>query len=386
MKAADRLGTGSSFGNMPRGRSARGRAKAITQGDVPIYELVRLRLTEVAPTPLNPRRNFGTDEQKTRFGEELRTAQLAACVAVSRDTYLDLWPDHTAKIGDAAYVLVNGERRYRSAEHVGLESLDFVVRDDLASSREDFIDNLLKENLDREDFDVIERARGVQQLVDVCAEESETGSRTRAAKRLGRDRSWVTNQIALLTLPDEIQTMLSAGSMSERDGRLTARHAKDNPHLAAADLVAFLKATRQQEAVVREQQKAILQAARETPQTVQAAPPVLSADNTDSPAGIPEDSSTVLSADNTVHATTPSAPSGKNGATGTEPKPQPGSQVLSADNKTEAASLPHQTAPSTPSSVVIHLTDTPQTQAKLLAENLSSAGLTALVEELHHHL
>lgn len=51
MKAADRLGTGSSFGNVPRGRSARGRAKAVTQGDVPAYELVRLRLNEVAPTP-----------------------------------------------------------------------------------------------------------------------------------------------------------------------------------------------------------------------------------------------------------------------------------------------------------------------------------------------
>ncbi|MGP3637728.1 ParB/RepB/Spo0J family partition protein, partial [Streptomyces sp. 24-1644] len=220
MSVADRLGTGSSFGNVPRGRSARGRAKAVTQGDVPAYELVRLRLNEVAPTPLNPRKNFGTEEEKARFGEELRTAQLAACVAVSRETYLALWSEHTGLIGDAAFVLVNGERRYRSAQHVGLAALDFVVRNDLASSREEFINFLLKENLDREDFDVVERARGVQALVAVCAEDNEAGARTRAAERLGMSKAWVTNQLALLTLPEELQEQLSSGALPERDGRL----------------------------------------------------------------------------------------------------------------------------------------------------------------------
>jgi ParB family chromosome partitioning protein len=108
MRAADRLGTGSSFGNVPRGRSERGRAKAITQGDIPAYELVRLQLNDVSPTPLNPRRNFGTAEELTRSGEELRAAQLAACVSVSRDVYLNLWPDHADRIGDVKHVLVNG--------------------------------------------------------------------------------------------------------------------------------------------------------------------------------------------------------------------------------------------------------------------------------------
>lgn len=186
MSVADKLGTGASFGNVPRGRSARGRAKAVAQGDVPAYELIRLHLDEVSPTPLNPRRNFGTDEDKTRFGEELRQVQLAACVAVTRDAYLRLWPDHAARIGTAQHVLVNGERRYHSAVHVGLDTLDFVVRDDLASSREEFVNHLLKENLEREDFDVIERARGVQELVDICAEQSAKGARTRAATRLAR--------------------------------------------------------------------------------------------------------------------------------------------------------------------------------------------------------
>ncbi|MFH9821359.1 plasmid partitioning protein [Streptomyces sp. NPDC017230] len=255
MSVADRLGTGSSFSNTRRGRSARGRAKAVTQGDVPVYELVRLQLNEVSPTPLNPRRNFGTDEDKTRFGEELRHAQLAACVAVSRSAYLALWPDHEDRIGNAAHVLVNGERRFHSAVHVGLDSLDFVVRDDLVTSRQAFINHLLKENLEREDFDVIERARGVEQLVTVCAEQGERGARTRAAEQLGKDRSWVTNQLALLELPGELQAMLSAGSLPERDGRTLARYAKENPGLSAATLLDHLKAAKEASALTKAEER-----------------------------------------------------------------------------------------------------------------------------------
>ncbi|MFF3735234.1 ParB/RepB/Spo0J family partition protein [Streptomyces sp. NPDC002476] len=264
MSIADKVGESSSFGRT-RSRSARGRAKALTEGAIPAYELVRLSLDQVAPTPLNPRRNFGSDEEKARFGEELREAQLAACVAVTREAYLKLWPAHETTIGpDALYVLVNGERRFRSAVHVGLDRLDFVVRDDLATTREDFVDHLLAENLDREDFDVIERARGVEQLVSVCAEDGgDRGARSRAAKRLNKDRSWVTNQLALLTLPSEIQAMLSAGEVSERDGRSLARRLKEDPGLDSAQLLAGLANTKEAVEQQKAEEQRLLAAGRE---------------------------------------------------------------------------------------------------------------------------
>ncbi|MEU9331386.1 ParB/RepB/Spo0J family partition protein [Streptomyces canus] len=212
--------------------------------------------------PLNPRRSFGTDEDKTRFGEELRHAQPAACVAVTRAAYLALWPDHEERIGAAPLVLVNGERRFHGAVHVGLEALDFVVRDDLASSREAFINHLLKENLAREDFDVIERARGVEQLVAACAEATERGARTRAAEQLGKNRSWVTNQLVLLELPAELQTMLSAGTLPERDGRTLARYAKENPGLGAAALLAICKRRRKLRPLAKAEERRQLQKLR----------------------------------------------------------------------------------------------------------------------------
>ncbi|MET9595606.1 ParB/RepB/Spo0J family partition protein [Streptomyces sp. NPDC006516] len=416
MSVADRLGTGSSFGGVPRGRSARGRAKAIVQGDVPAYELRRLPLDDVAPTPLNPRRNFGSEEDLTRFGEELRVAQLAACVAVSRSAYLRLWPEHEAQIGDSSFVLVNGERRFRSAVHVALEALDFVVRDDLAASREEFVDHLLKENLEREDFDVVERARGVLELVRVCSEESEKGARTRAAKRLGRDRSWITNQLALLELPAELQAMLSAGSLPERDGRLLARRLKEEPGLDGAQLLAHLKETREQEVRAREEEKLLLQRAKQT----------AAAQTSVSPAGNAEPVShspalgSLLSADNTAAETEATQPAQARKPARTDPAPAE-ALVLSADN-TDAA---EPTAPAAAASVpapllsadnkggasrplsettghrgnevpesanerslllVRQLGASVEEQARTIASGLPPAQLTQLIEELHAYV
>ncbi|MFE9826825.1 ParB/RepB/Spo0J family partition protein [Streptomyces sp. NPDC005791] len=425
MSVADRLGTGSSFGGVPRGRSARGRAKAIVQGDVPAYELRRLPLDDVAPTPLNPRRNFGSEADLTRFGEELRVAQLAACVAVSRSAYLRLWPEHEAQIGDSAFVLVNGERRFRSAVHVALEALDFVVRDDLAASREEFVDHLLKENLEREDFDVVERARGVLELVRVCSEESEKGARTRAAKRLGRDRSWITNQLALLELPTELQAMLSTGSLPERDGRLLARRLKEEPGLDGAQLLAHLKETREQEVRAREEEKQLLQQAK---QAAAARPSAPVADSSERVGHFPAPGS-VLSADNTPNTTeaVQSAPAGAQSRTNSASAEgpvlsadnteallsadnkmvvEPGSSapvvpvpapLLSADNTSDASAAAPDTASRQGSEtfksadersllLVRQLGASVEEQARTLASGLPPEQLTQLIEELHAYV
>ncbi|MFB6775349.1 plasmid partitioning protein [Streptomyces sp. NPDC056337] len=384
MKAADRLGTGSSFGNVSRGRSDRGRAKAITQGDIPAYELVRLQLSDVSPTPLNPRRNFGTPEELTRFGEELRAAQLAACVAVSRDVYLNLWPDHADHIGDVKHVLVNGERRYRGACQVGLDALDFVVRDELAASRETFINHLLKENLDRADFDIIERARGISELVAVCAEESERGARARAAEHLGKDRSWITHQLSLLDLPEAIQAMLSSGDLPERDGRLLVRQLKENPGFTEADLLQFLKGQKAARSAEKEAERALLAAARSQMQN--PAEP-LEADVADAAGGVPAQ----------LDSTTSTAPASSvaNGAVDKAPHPAApdvdavAKSQLAKGTDQQSAVLPAQN-PERPPAVqsppaVIEIRDVEQV-ADALADHLSAEDLTALTELLQERL
>ncbi|MDR3082843.1 MAG: ParB/RepB/Spo0J family partition protein, partial [Streptomyces sp.] len=276
-RAADRLGGGSSFGAVARPRSERGRAKAVAEGSIPDYELQRLELVKVRPSLVNPRRHFGTEEEQEALGQSLARKQTTACVAVTREAYLALWPDHGSGIGDAGWVLLNGERRYRSALRVGLEQLDFVVRDDLATSRADFIDYLMLENDERQDFNVIERAHGLNDLLRAC-----DGNAAEVARRRGRDRSWVGNQIALLTLPAEIQEQLVAGALAERYARRLARALKEDASLGAPQLLVLAEQLKAEEKDRRQQTKDVLEAARGqvlSADNIRSAPPGLSADN-----------------------------------------------------------------------------------------------------------
>ena len=319
----------------------------MAEGRIPSYTIVKIPLAQVSSTPLNPRRNFGTPEELTRFGEELRLAQLAACVVVTRAAYLALWPDHEAQIGGAEYILVNAERRFRSAKHVELPALDFVVRDEFADSRGEFLNKLLKENLDRADFDPVERATGVLQLVDVCAEnDTGYGAQARAAEQLGKSRAWITNQLGLLVLPAEVRASVSAGETSGRDAVWMSRRLKDSPTPPSAEeLFQLLAAHKAEEARTKAQKKAILDAA----------------------------ASELLTAVNNFAAE----------SEGSRPEREPGELLTAVNNPGGQAStsLPRQINESAVS-LRQHLGTTPGEQADRIVQALSAEELVALVEEL----
>ncbi|MGF1432003.1 ParB/RepB/Spo0J family partition protein [Kitasatospora sp. LaBMicrA B282] len=405
-RVADRVGAGA-FGGLPRSpRSERGRAKAVAEGTIPDYELQRLALDRVAPCPMNPRRNFGTDEQKTEFGNSIARKQTTACVAVTREAYLKLWPKHVQVIAEQAeHVLLNGERRYRSALHVGLDALDFVVRDDLAASRADFLDYLMIENEERSDFDVIERARGLKQLLEAC-----DGNAAEVARRRGKDRSWVGNQIALLTLPYAVQAALASGELAERYGRRLARTLKEQPHLDADALLDLAEQFKDEERTQRAQDRSLRELAKTavlsadnipTPVPAQASlatnpePPVLSADNISAASG---GSSPMLSTDNIsdpVPAPTSPVVLSADNTPGTAPSVSP---MLSADNidaptphpsMLSADNIPTPPAASSPTSTRARARDlvralgrTAAERAAVLREGSTPEELAALITEL----
>ncbi|MFD4904215.1 ParB/RepB/Spo0J family partition protein [Kitasatospora purpeofusca] len=385
MKAADRLAGAGSFGAISRtSRSERGRAKAIAEGTIPTYEIQRLPLSAVALCPMNPRRSYGTEADREQLGHSLATKQLTACVAVTRAAYLRLWPAHEELLEEQAeYVLLNGERRTRSAAQVGLDSLDFVVRDDLATSQADFMDYLMAENEDRADFNIMERALGLKQLLDACG-----GVAAEVARRRGRDRSWVGNQIALLTLPTAIQARLANGEMAERYGRRLARAYKDDLSLSVDDLLAM-----EQQLKDEERTKRVFQ---------QQAVRMLSADNTaEAPEYLQTSADERLSTDNTTPESESVSSSISRPPLGDDtplhpsagPTPVPRREpVLSADNTHRANPVPRQTAERaaapavSPADLVRALGTTVDEQAKTLKEGLDPDTFVALVEALHTHV
>ncbi|GAA3154377.1 ParB/RepB/Spo0J family partition protein [Streptomyces rectiviolaceus] len=175
--------------------------------------LLTVALDKLHCTRFNPRRNFGTDEELTEFGHKLEQEQLQPAVVVSKGAYLALWPDEADSVGDASYVIANGERRYRASRMVGRDALEVVHREDVAKSRAAFLDAVQSENNDRKDLDPIERAIAIDTMV------AELGGADQVAAYYGKTKGWVSQQRKLLKLTDDLQALISSGEMSVRVGR-----------------------------------------------------------------------------------------------------------------------------------------------------------------------
>lgn len=109
------------------------------------------------------------------------------------------------------FELIAGERRWRAAQRAGLTKIPAVLR----SVPDDKVLELgLIENIQREDLNPIEEARAYKKLIDTVGLTQET-----VADRVGRDRSYVTNYLRLLRLPDDLQDLLQTGRLSTGHAR-----------------------------------------------------------------------------------------------------------------------------------------------------------------------
>jgi ParB family chromosome partitioning protein len=172
-------------------------------------DLVHVHPDTVAPTPLNPRRNFDETEL-LELGEDMRGGQLQPCVAVAKAAYLKLYPEHAEQLpAECRYVMAAGERRWRAAVKVGLDSLDVMLRHDLTESRIRFLAAVLSENVQRANFNPIEEANGLRAMLDL-----HDGNQSAAAKAMGKSKGWFNQRIGLLRLTDEMVQLVLEGKLT----------------------------------------------------------------------------------------------------------------------------------------------------------------------------
>ena len=152
--------------------------------------------------------DWGTSIQEIPVGElDPNPGQLADSI---REQGV-LQPLLVAPSGGGRYMIIAGERRFRAGRAAGLATLPCIVKDiDVIRQRE----IALIENLQREDLNPIEAARGVKALMDQCGYTQE-----KIGERLGKSRPAIANMIRLLQLPDEVSEMV-------KDGLLSAGHAR----------------------------------------------------------------------------------------------------------------------------------------------------------------
>lgn len=185
-------------------------------------------LSQVVPNPRNPRDVAAQPEKVAALAESIELhGQVEPCTVVTRSAYLSIFPEDAEAIGDARYVQVTGGRRHAAQTLRGSTTIDASLNDDVAATRARFLAATTAENIDREDYDVIEEAKAVHDLV------AEAGTGAAAAKQLGRTPAWVTQRLNLLKLQPELHDALRMG-MPVREVRNLHRRSREDQLAALA--------------------------------------------------------------------------------------------------------------------------------------------------------
>lgn len=156
-----------------------------------------LPIYKVQPNQEQPRKHFD-EESLQALSDSIRENGILQPIAVRR-------------LETGYYQIIAGERRWRAARMAGLAEIPVVV---IEADDQKAAEFSLIENLQREDLNPVEEALGYDKLVrDFGLSQDEV------AARVSKSRPAVTNSLRLLSLPDDILTLLA-------DGKISAGHAR----------------------------------------------------------------------------------------------------------------------------------------------------------------
>ncbi|CAB4962452.1 unannotated protein [freshwater metagenome] len=159
--------------------------------------LEQVPVTAISPNKYQPRSHFD-EEELTSLAESIRAVGV-------------LQPVLLRPTGEGTYELIAGERRWRAARRVGLQSIPALVRETADTQS---LEQALVENVHRSDLNPMEEAAAYQQLIEDFSMTHE-----QVAIRVGRSRASVTNTLRLLQLPPSVQRLV-------RDRALDMGHAR----------------------------------------------------------------------------------------------------------------------------------------------------------------
>lgn len=189
---------------------------------------VILGIDEIRPNTYQPRKDFD-EEAINELAVSIQEKGIIQPIVVRKNMN--------------AYEIIVGERRWRAAQRVGLTKVPVIIKD--ASDRE-ALELALVENLQREDLNPIEEATAYDQLIEDFGLTHEEIS-----KRIGKERSTITNQLRLLKLPEEVREALIKGE-------ITAGHARALLGLESPNkMKEVLEAIRKEKLSVRKTEKLV---------------------------------------------------------------------------------------------------------------------------------
>lgn len=162
-----------------------------------------IEIEKIKPNPYQPRRDFDQSALQD-LSESIRMYGLLQPITVTR-------VETVKEDGGLAvhYELISGERRTRAAKLAGLTQIPSIIRAKEEDARTK-LELAIIENIQREDLNVIDRAKAFQQLV------KEFGFKhAEVAQKMNKSREYVTNSMRLLSLPEHMLQALGEKRITE---------------------------------------------------------------------------------------------------------------------------------------------------------------------------
>ncbi len=164
--------------------------------ETPKDEIINVKIDDLRPNPYQPRKIFDEESLK-ELSDSIKEHGVFQPIIVKKSI--------------KGYDIIAGERRVKASKMAGLTEIPAIVRD---FNDEEMMEIALLENLEREDLTPIEEAEAYKNLIEKLQITQEELS-----KRIGKSRSYITNTLGILTLPENVKNLVN-------DKKLSMGHAK----------------------------------------------------------------------------------------------------------------------------------------------------------------
>ena len=188
-----------------------------------------LNLNEIVPNKYQPRKNFD-EENLNDLTNSIKEQGVIQPIIVRK-----------SKTENTKYEIIAGERRWLAAQKAGLHTIPVVITDvdDLKS-----LEFAIIENVQRHDLNPLEEALGYKRLIDEFSYDQEKVSRF-----IGKSRSYITNSLRLLNLPQEVLNLIEQKKLSAGHAKILVGH--DNALFLANKIIEKKLSVRQAENLVK---------------------------------------------------------------------------------------------------------------------------------------
>ncbi len=197
------------------------------RGDAGVTEVF---IEDLYPNPDQPRKSFDENAMND-LANSIREHGVISPIVVNRGE-------------NGKYMIIAGERRYRAAKLAGLERMPVIIRN---YTEKEVQEISLIENLQREDLNPIEAAYGMKRLMEEYSLTQEV-----LAERLGKSRPAIANTLRLLTLSEEVISLV-------REGKMSSGHARTLVPVPKEEQADLAKACVKEGWSVREMERAVKQ-------------------------------------------------------------------------------------------------------------------------------